>query len=56
MLVDGGIIRLMAVMTMVNRMTNLASYSGPTSREAISAKHFMVIFRNSGASRNFLDG
>jgi len=52
-LVLGGIIRLTEVMTMANKITNLGSYSGPTLRAAISARHFSVIVRNSEVSRNY---
>lgn len=55
MLVEGGTIRFMDVMTIANNITNLGSYSGPTLRPAISAKHFRVTLRNSGASRNYAD-
>ena len=58
--VDGGIILLTEVMTMVKRMTNLGSYSEPTTNPAISDRHFKVTFLNSGTSKNYdlwwLDG
>jgi hypothetical protein len=40
-------------MTIAKRIVNLGSYSGPTLSAAISARHFRVRLRKSGASRNY---
>ena len=45
--------RFTDVMTIAKRMTNFGSYSGPTFSPAISARHFRVMLRKSGASRNY---
>ena len=54
MSVDGGIMRLIEVITILNSTTNLASYSGPTCRFTISDRHLSVTLRKSGTSRKRL--
>lgn len=54
--VEGGIILLTEVITMLNRMMNFWLYSGPIWRPPISDRHLRVTFRNSGTSRNCTKG
>lgn len=49
---EGGIILLTEVMTMLKRMMNFWLYSGPIERPPISDRHLSVTLRNSGTSRN----
>jgi hypothetical protein len=50
--VEGGIILLTLVMTLLKRLMNFELYSAPICRPPISERHLRVTLRNSGTSRN----